>query len=206
MKMGAPGGHDRVQCIPRAQGGLEASTRYRVILDAKGAGQGCVSLVALWPLQGRTHQLRVHCAEKLGAAKDGGLCYILGDYKYGPWHQDLSSPRLSMEAERGASPAAAAPSQGSQDADDEDGRDVLQRRGQVRQRHPKLRLCLHALRISVRLGRDTAWGVRPGSTLSDISCFAHVPEHFMAAAERFGLSRQSVLRALEEATAVDCKK
>jgi 23S rRNA-/tRNA-specific pseudouridylate synthase len=204
MKMGAPGGHDRVQCIPRAQGGLEASTRYRVLLDTEGAGQGGVSLVALWPLQGRTHQLRVHCAEKLGAGKDGGPCYILGDYKYGPWHQDLSSPYL--EAEGDASPAAAATWHGSEDAGGEDGHDVLRTRSHVRQRHPKLRLCLHALRISVRLGPHKDWGARPGSERSEISCIAHVPEHFMAAAERFGLSRQSVLRSLEQATGADCEK
>lgn len=52
--------------------GQPAATRYRII---ERAGQSAAWL-ELQPLTGRTHQLRVHCAEILG-------CPIVGDGKYG---------------------------------------------------------------------------------------------------------------------------
>jgi len=52
--------------------GLEALTRYRVI---KSTGEG-LTWLSLEPQTGRTHQLRVHCAEGL-------RCPIVGDFKYG---------------------------------------------------------------------------------------------------------------------------
>lgn len=48
------------------------------------------TLLALRPLTGRTHQLRVHCAHGLG-------CPILGDRLYG---DPSSAPRLMLHAER----------------------------------------------------------------------------------------------------------
>lgn len=53
--------------------GKPAVSRYRVLETAEAAGQA-VSRLALWPLTGRTHQLRLHCA-CLG-------CPILGDPQY----------------------------------------------------------------------------------------------------------------------------
>ena len=45
--------------VPRADGDA-ALTRYSV-LATWALGEVCVSRVALWPVTGRTHQLRVHC-------------------------------------------------------------------------------------------------------------------------------------------------
>jgi len=52
------------------QEGKPSQTRYQVLEERDG-----YSLVRLWPLTGRTHQLRVHCAY-VG-------CPILGDPQYG---------------------------------------------------------------------------------------------------------------------------
>ena len=53
--------------------GKPAVTRYEVIGHEEGR-----TLVALYPLTGRTHQLRVHCAHP-----DGLNLPILGDPLYG---------------------------------------------------------------------------------------------------------------------------
>lgn len=53
--------------------GKRAITEYRVLERAEG-----LSLLALWPHTGRTHQLRMHCAHP-----DGLGCPILGDELYG---------------------------------------------------------------------------------------------------------------------------
>lgn len=50
-----------------------AVTRFRVLATARGA-----ALLALRPLTGRKHQLRIHCARYLGAP-------IVGDYRQGSW-------------------------------------------------------------------------------------------------------------------------
>ena len=52
--------------------GKRAVTHYAMIENA----QKKAAWLALWPVTGRTHQLRVHCAEALGTP-------ILGDGKYG---------------------------------------------------------------------------------------------------------------------------
>ena len=57
--------------------GQVAKTRYRVV-DTTGRE---AALMALEPLTGRTHQLRVHCAE-IG-------CPIIGDGKYGMRNESL---------------------------------------------------------------------------------------------------------------------
>jgi tRNA pseudouridine32 synthase/23S rRNA pseudouridine746 synthase len=65
--------------------GRPGETRWRVI----SRGPGARARVALEPLTGRTHQLRVHAALGLGAP-------ILGDRLYGDPH---SAPRLLLHAE-----------------------------------------------------------------------------------------------------------
>jgi 23S rRNA-/tRNA-specific pseudouridylate synthase len=52
---------------------LPATTRYRVLASSEARG---LSLLALSPLTGRKHQLRLHCAVGLGAP-------IVGDTRYG---------------------------------------------------------------------------------------------------------------------------
>ena len=64
-------GHAREMMQVDEQDGLRAITRFKVLDKALKHA----SLFALWPMTGRTHQLRVHCAE-IG-------CPILGDGKYG---------------------------------------------------------------------------------------------------------------------------
>lgn len=63
--------------------GKPAVTRYRVIEH-----RGTTTLVALEPLTGRTHQLRVHCSHPLGLN-----CPIVGDRLYG-----RTSARLMLHA------------------------------------------------------------------------------------------------------------
>jgi tRNA pseudouridine32 synthase/23S rRNA pseudouridine746 synthase len=59
--------------------GKRAITEYRVL------ARGDVSLLALWPHTGRTHQLRMHCAHP-----DGLGCPIVGDELYG--HPSSDTP------------------------------------------------------------------------------------------------------------------
>lgn len=63
--------------------GKRAITEYRVLT------RGEMSLLALWPHTGRTHQLRMHCAHP-----DGLGCPIVGDELYG--HK---SDRLYLQAQ-----------------------------------------------------------------------------------------------------------
>ncbi len=71
VPLGKRGGPAGERVVPDPKAGKSALTRYRV-LDRAGDR---AAWLALSPLTGRTHQLRVHCAE-LGTP-------ILGDGKYG---------------------------------------------------------------------------------------------------------------------------
>jgi 23S rRNA pseudouridine955/2504/2580 synthase len=64
--------------------GLPARTRYRVVDSAANRA----AWLELEPMTGRTHQLRVHCAEALG-------CPIVGDGKYGGPKETPSYPYLT---------------------------------------------------------------------------------------------------------------
>jgi 23S rRNA pseudouridine955/2504/2580 synthase len=91
-----PGARDRETMQVDHEEGQKALTHFR-ILDRAG---NRAALLALWPRTGRTHQLRVHCAE-IG-------CPILGDRKYGGEEALLSavadSRRLHLHARRLALP------------------------------------------------------------------------------------------------------
>ena len=67
--------------------GKRAITEYRVL--AEQGDSSPVSIVALWPHTGRTHQLRMHCAHP-----DGLGCPILGDELYG-----RKADRLYLQAQ-----------------------------------------------------------------------------------------------------------
>ena len=71
--------------------GKRAITEYRVLRTFKGDSDNLhlhsslLTLLALWPHTGRTHQLRMHCAHP-----DGINCPIVGDELYGhPYHDGL---------------------------------------------------------------------------------------------------------------------
>lgn len=87
-----PGARDRETMQVDHEEGQKALTDFR-IMDRAAAR---AALLALWPRTGRTHQLRVHCAE-IG-------CPILGDRKYGGEEALLSaiadSRRLHLHARR----------------------------------------------------------------------------------------------------------
>jgi 23S rRNA pseudouridine955/2504/2580 synthase len=87
-----PGARDRETMQVDHEEGQKALTHFR-IMDRAG---NRAALLALWPRTGRTHQLRVHCAE-IG-------CPILGDRKYGGEEALLSavadSRRLHLHARR----------------------------------------------------------------------------------------------------------
>ena len=78
---------NRPRQVVDCQRGKSAVTEYEVL-----AVTPSVSLVALYPHTGRTHQLRVHCAHP-----DGLGCPILGDELYG---QKDSADRLCLHADR----------------------------------------------------------------------------------------------------------
>jgi 23S rRNA pseudouridine955/2504/2580 synthase len=87
-----PGARDRETMQVDHEEGQKALTDFQV-LDRAGKR---AALLALWPRTGRTHQLRVHCAE-IG-------CPILGDRKYGGEEALLSavadSRHLHLHARR----------------------------------------------------------------------------------------------------------
>lgn len=87
-----PGARDRELMQVDHENGQKALTHFREI-DRIGKR---AALLALWPRTGRTHQLRVHCAE-IG-------CPILGDRKYGGEEALLSAVtdarRLHLHARR----------------------------------------------------------------------------------------------------------
>ncbi len=70
-KLGGPRG-ERTRAVDEPEGGARAITDFRALDAVKRR----VAWLELRPLTGRTHQLRVHCAEGLG-------CPVLGDGKYG---------------------------------------------------------------------------------------------------------------------------
>jgi len=87
-----PGARDRETMQVDHEEGQKALTHFKM-LDRAG---NRAALLALWPRTGRTHQLRVHCAE-IG-------CPILGDRKYGGAEALLAavadSRRLHLHARR----------------------------------------------------------------------------------------------------------
>ena len=225
--MSAPGGRDRVVCVPSPHG-FAASTRYQVLLEAGAAEGGAqqkaepVNLVALWPSQGRTHQLRVHCAEKLGQG-----CYILGDSKYGPTTSKQRFPSSSSstvetryrasreeeEEEEGNGSKAVPRLMQDRTTEAEGGG----RNGETEPeaRRSKTRLCLHALRLTVNVApderdvvhaKDRASGERErgregkirggGEKDTVVDCVAEVPEHILATGEEAGISRDTLRAAL----------
>lgn len=80
-----PNPMDRPRQLIDIDGGREAITRYEVIVE-----DGKAACVALYPVTGRTHQLRVHCAHR-----DGLNCPIVGDALYG-----FPDKRLMLHCER----------------------------------------------------------------------------------------------------------
>lgn len=84
----------RMRPVEAGRGGQPAVTRYR-LLDSAGRS----SLLALEPLTGRTHQLRVHCAASGWP--------ILGDLRYAPPEVAARAARLCLHAHRLTLPAAA---------------------------------------------------------------------------------------------------
>ena len=91
-----PGARDRELMQVDEENGQKAITHFREI-DRAGRR---AAILALWPRTGRTHQLRVHCAE-MG-------CPILGDRKYGGEEALLAAVaegrRLHLHARRLALP------------------------------------------------------------------------------------------------------
>jgi 23S rRNA pseudouridine955/2504/2580 synthase len=87
-----PGARDIETMQVDHEEGQKALTHFKVLDRAANRA----ALLALWPRTGRTHQLRVHCAE-IG-------CPILGDRKYGGEEALLSavadSRRLHLHARR----------------------------------------------------------------------------------------------------------
>lgn len=69
--------------------GKEAVTRYSILSKSVYRGREC-AVAALYPLTGRTHQLRVHCAHSQGLD-----CPIVGDELYGS-----PGDRLMLHASR----------------------------------------------------------------------------------------------------------
>lgn len=81
--------HRPMQVVDEA-GGYEAVTRYEVVKRYPGLNR---ALVRFYPLTGRTHQLRVHAAHRLGLGTP-----IVGDRLYG--RRLYGGGRLHLHAER----------------------------------------------------------------------------------------------------------
>lgn len=79
-------GGERRPVLVVKQGGLEASTAYRLMASSAPGSEPKTSLVAFSPHQGRTHQIRVHAAS-LGYP-------ILGDDQYGDRAANKEAKRL----------------------------------------------------------------------------------------------------------------
>lgn len=82
-----PDPHDRPRQLVHALYGKEAITEYEVLSKRNNR-----TLVAFYPLTGRTHQLRVHAAHPLGLD-----CPIVGDELYGHKGQRLCLHAESLE-------------------------------------------------------------------------------------------------------------
>ena len=95
-----PGARDRETMQVDREEGQKALTHFRVMDRAASRA----ALLALWPRTGRTHQLRVHCAE-IG-------CPILGDRKYGGEEALLSAVAEFPQAPSPRAAHHAAPSGG----------------------------------------------------------------------------------------------
>ncbi len=190
--------------------GLAASTRFKVLLQAGGGADGgqkaeLVSLVALWPSEGRTHQLRVHCAEKLGTD-----CYIIGDAKYGQPSKPRIPSAISSTVETRDQAHAQERAWELEDCTAEPEGDNEGRASSPAQpalasaRRRKTRLCLHALRLTVTVAPEERElvlaegdGARAGGDIDTlIDCIADVPEHMLAAGEDAGISRDALRAAL----------
>jgi 23S rRNA pseudouridine955/2504/2580 synthase len=63
----------RPEATPRS---VNAVTEYKTLHNLGLKATGSLSLLGLYPVTGRKHQLRVHCASVLN-------CAVLGDYRYG---------------------------------------------------------------------------------------------------------------------------
>lgn len=89
-------------------------TRYEAVSHTPSASHGCLTTVHLWPLTGRTHQLRRHL-QALGFP-------ILGDHQYGARLAPRAGAAGSAEggAAGGAPTSTAAAEAGIEDNDDED--------------------------------------------------------------------------------------
>jgi 23S rRNA pseudouridine955/2504/2580 synthase len=87
-KLGGPRG-ERMVAVDNPEEGQRAITEFRTLDNAKRRA----AWLELKPYTGRTHQLRVHCAEALGTP-------ILGDGKYGgaAAHMDGLSNQLHLHA------------------------------------------------------------------------------------------------------------
>jgi len=83
--LGSQGQPDRVKIVE--SGGKRAVTHYEVVSKSPDGG----GLLRLTPTTGRTHQLRVHCADAL-------KCSIVGDWKYAVGHK-------AVRAKLGAKPS-----------------------------------------------------------------------------------------------------
>ena len=88
---------DRLRQVS-AIGGRECVTKWRLLrtVERSDAYSARFSLLALTPVTGRTHQLRVHCAHALGLGMP-----IVGDPYYGPEGLAAESPETPLALHSG---------------------------------------------------------------------------------------------------------
>ena len=87
-----PNPEDRPRQVVDFHFGKAALTRYEVLRRQHAADGRAVTLVAFYPLTGRTHQLRVHAADERGLGSP-----IVGDTLYHP--APAAASRLMLHAE-----------------------------------------------------------------------------------------------------------
>ena len=96
---------DRPRQVVDQEHGKPAETRYEIISTADGKTE-----ILLYPLTGRTHQLRVHCAHADGLATPilgdtlyghptGGRMYLHAEYV--SFHHPLTGKRMELESRGG---------------------------------------------------------------------------------------------------------